>query len=92
MIATLKFNSKWSYVLLSIAILDSLLTAYVFQGETNPMWFVYMSKLDLSLPIVMVIRILYLLPLIYVLDRLSKRMCFCTVLLYMMIYFWFMFK
>ena len=81
------FKSKWSYLLLAIVILDSILTYYVFEFEGNPLILFVMNKWNLTLGAAMIIRCFYVLPLIFFLDRYFGKGNMWAMMLYLLTYF-----
>lgn len=58
----------WSIILLLIIIADSLFTIYI-GTETNPLHLWIMSKFDLSLAQAMILRVFYLLPFVWIINK-----------------------
>ena len=79
-------------MLFALVILDSWSTAYLFQTESNIMFVWLMDKFNLTLGQVMIGRVFYYIPLIYILDRFGgKKYVSLTIMLYIAIYqlmFW----
>lgn len=62
-------KNKWTILLLLIVIIDSISTVYIFGMESNPLILWVMKSFDLSLKSAMIWRIVYYLPLLFILDK-----------------------
>ena len=83
------FKNPWSYALLAIVAVDSLVTYYI-GGERNPLVLFAMEKLNLTLGTAMVVRVIYCLPLVIALDKFRRRMTMWVLMLYLVIYLYFL--
>lgn len=83
------FKNFWSYALLVIVIADSLVTYYI-GGERNPLVLFVMERFNLSIGAAMVVRVIYCLPLVIVLDKFERRISMWTLTLYLTIYLYFL--
>lgn len=62
-------KTKWTLTLLILAIIDSITTVYIFGVENNPSILWVMDTFDINLKMAMIIRILYYIPFLVILDR-----------------------
>lgn len=83
------FKNFWSYILLAIVVADSLVTYYI-GGERNPLILFVMEKFDLTIGAAMVVRVVYCLPLVIVLDKFEHRISMWTLTLYLTVYLYFL--
>lgn len=74
---------KWTLALLLLIIADSIFTIFIGR-ENNPLTVWAMNFFNMSLPLVMVVRVLYCLPLLWILNR--TEFSRLTFLLYIGIY------
>ena len=75
----------WSIVLIVLFIIDSIYTAYL-GTELNALYIWIMNTFNISLNMMMIYRVFYVLPLIWVIDRYYKPEYILTA--YVFIYFY----
>ena len=83
------FKNFWSYVLLLVIIVDSIVTYYT-GGERNPLILFAMERFGLTIGPAMAVRVIYCLPLVIAIDRFEQRTSMWALLLYLTIYFYFL--
>jgi hypothetical protein len=85
------FKNYWSYLLLTLIVLDSIITHFV-GTEQNIIILFAMNKLHLSLGQAMILRVIYCLPFVFILDRLAEKLTPLCFGLYLFLYLFFILK
>lgn len=78
-------KTKWSIALFALMIIDSIFTVFIGE-EGHPLILWAMSTFDLNLIEVMVYRLIYLIPFVFIIDRcdFSKIMFFIYIGVYIL--------